>query len=78
MKVKLDTGAYLPERAHDTDAGLEELSQRVPQWIPVAERLPDDDVGDWCIAYDEGVEGYDHSTGNFLTAASASQTLYDT
>lgn len=23
MKVKLDPGAYLPERAHDTDAGLD-------------------------------------------------------
>ena len=57
---------------------LEELSQRVPQWIPVTERLPDDDVGDWCIAYVEGLEGYvyycgavicvdyDHSTGNFF------------
>ena len=78
MKVKLDPGAYLPQRAHETDAGLEELSQRVPQWIPVTERLPDDDVGDWCIAYVEGVEGYvyycgavicvdyDHSTGNFF------------
>lgn len=57
---------------------LEELSQRVPQWIPVTERLPDDDVGDWCIVYVEGLEGYvyycgavicadyDHSTGNFF------------
>lgn len=23
MKIKLDTGAYMPERAHDTDAGLD-------------------------------------------------------
>lgn len=23
MKVKLDSGAYMPERAHDTDAGLD-------------------------------------------------------
>lgn len=23
MKIKLDEGAYMPERAHDTDAGLD-------------------------------------------------------
>lgn len=23
MKIKLDTGAYMPERAHDADAGLD-------------------------------------------------------
>jgi hypothetical protein len=36
---------------------LEELSQRVPQWIPVTERLPDDDDGDWCLVYADGQEG---------------------
>lgn len=57
---------------------LEELSQRAPQWIPVTERLPDDDDGDWCLVYADGQEGslvyrgavicadYDHSTGNFF------------
>ena len=29
LKVKLDPGAYMPERAHDTDAGLD---LRVPDW----------------------------------------------
>lgn len=37
---------------------LDELSQRVPQWIPVTERLPDDDAGDWCLVYAYGQEGY--------------------
>lgn len=57
---------------------LEELSQRVPQWIPVTERLPDRDAGDWCLVYADGQEGYvrycgavvcadyDLSTGNFF------------
>lgn len=57
---------------------LEELSQRVPQWIPVMARRPDDDDGDWCIVYADGQEGYvdfrgavicvdyDPSTGNFF------------
>ena len=57
---------------------LEDLSQRVPQWIPVTERLPDDDDGDWCLVYADGQEGslvyrgavicagYDWDTGNFF------------
>ena len=28
MKIKLDAGAYMPERAHDTDAGLDLRSPR--------------------------------------------------
>lgn len=56
---------------------LEELSQRA-QWIPVTERLPDDDDGDWCLVCADGQEGslvyrdavicadYDWTTGNFL------------
>lgn len=28
MKIKLDTGAYLPERAHNTDAGLDLRARR--------------------------------------------------
>jgi hypothetical protein len=57
---------------------LEELGQRVPRWIPVTERLPDDDDGDWCLVYADGQEGslvylgavicadYDWTTGNFF------------
>jgi dUTPase len=26
MKIKLDEGAYMPTRAHDTDAGLDIMS----------------------------------------------------
>lgn len=37
---------------------LEELGQRVHRWIPVDERLPDDDDGDWCLVYADGQEGY--------------------
>lgn len=33
MKVKLDGGAFLPERAHDTDAGLDLRSPR-PYTVP--------------------------------------------
>ena len=32
MKVKLDEEAYLPERAHDTDAGLD-LRSREDRWL---------------------------------------------
>ena len=32
MKIKLDPGAYMPERAHDTDAGLD-LRSRESDWI---------------------------------------------
>ena len=28
MRIKLDEGAYMPERAHDTDAGLDLRSPR--------------------------------------------------
>lgn len=33
MKVKLDEGAYMPERAHDTDAGLD-LKAREDKVVP--------------------------------------------
>ncbi len=33
MKVKLDEGAYMPERAHDTDAGMD-LRSREEAFVP--------------------------------------------
>lgn len=33
MKVKLDPGAYMPERAHEQDAGLD-LRSRETTWVP--------------------------------------------
>ena len=52
MKIKLDPGAYVPERAHPTDAGLDLRS-------PADEYLP----GLGCVRIDTGVhvaipEGY--------------------
>ncbi len=38
MKVKLDPGAYMPERAHATDAGLD-LKAREPIWIHPGEHV---------------------------------------
>lgn len=61
----------------DEAADRLELSQRA-QWIPVTERLPDDDDGDWCLVCADGQEGslvyrgavicadYDWTTGNFF------------
>ena len=34
MKIKLDPGAYMPERAHDTDAGLD-LRSREKKTVPM-------------------------------------------
>ena len=45
---------------------LDELSQRVPEWIPVTERLPDDDAGDRCLVYADGQEGYVRYCGAVL------------
>lgn len=38
MKIKLDAGAYMPERAHDTDAGLDlrsmhDVMVRKGEWV---------------------------------------------
>lgn len=45
---------------------LEELERKVPRWIPVTERLPDRDVGDWCLVYADGQEGYVRYCGAVL------------
>lgn len=45
---------------------LEELGQKVPRWIPVTEQLPDRDVGDWCLVYADGQEGYVRYCGAVL------------
>ena len=38
MKVKLDPGSFMPERAHATDAGLD-LKAREPIWIHPGEHV---------------------------------------
>ena len=54
MKIKLDEGAYLPERAHPTDAGMD-LRERFPAVIPAGgSALFDTGVH---IAFDPGTYG---------------------
>ena len=45
---------------------LETLERQVPRWIPVTERLPDRDAGDWCLVYTDGQEGYVRYCGAVL------------
>lgn len=57
MKVKLDEGAFLPERAHDLDAGYD---LRTPFAVTLP---PADEMGDGCRVINTGVhvaipEGY--------------------
>ena len=52
MKIKLDSGAFMPEYAHEQDAGMDLRSPdpdmerdcghfiRAHRWIPVTERMP--------------------------------------
>lgn len=37
MRIKLDPGAYLPERAHETDAGLD-LKSPIDTWVCAHDR----------------------------------------
>lgn len=67
MKVKLDSGAFLPERAHEADAGYD-LRTPINVYVPA----------NGCVAIDTGVhiaipEGY----VGFLKAKSGLNVKYD-